>query len=60
MSVPSDKIRPDIELSIRLSDDSFESTVRIPGDCDDELRQDFVMAWLNLIEKGAKIAKSKK
>lgn len=46
-----------IELSVKLSDGSFDTTVRLPVGADDQDRNAVVAAWFELIQRALKLAK---
>ena len=46
-----------VELSVRLTDDRFESKVVIPLDATDDERQDLVDAWIGLMDAGVKVGR---
>ncbi len=45
-----------IELSVRLSDGTFDTTVRLPVGADEQQRNAVVAAWFELIQKALKLA----
>lgn len=47
-------------LSVALVSGHFESSIHIPLDATDSERQGFVEAWLNLMDAGIKVGKSKR
>ena len=48
-----------IELSVKLSDGSFDTTVRLPVQANEQDRNAVVAAWFELIQKALKLAKVK-
>lgn len=46
---------PQIELIVRLTDNSFESKIIMPLDITDEARNGFVRSWLGLMDAGLKV-----
>jgi hypothetical protein len=47
-------------LSVRLFSGHFESSIQMPLDATEKERDEFVMAWLELMRAGIKIGLSKK
>jgi hypothetical protein len=50
---------PMIELSVRITDGSYESRITMPADCTDEARKEFVRSWLAMQDSGLKVIQSR-
>lgn len=47
-----------IELSVRLSDGTFDTSVRLPVGADEQQRNAVVSAWFELIQRAMKLSQS--
>lgn len=50
-------VAPRIELSVRLSDGSFETSVEMPTNASAEARDALVRAWFHLMERALVVVK---
>lgn len=51
---------PMIELSVRVTDGSYESKILMPTECSPESRNEFVSQWLAMQAAGLKVIQSSK
>lgn len=48
-----------IELRVRLSDGTFDSTITLPTDADSERRTAAIAAWFQCIEQALRLCKAR-
>ena len=57
--MPTDPKKQGVELSLRLTDGTFESRITMPLDASAEGKKRFAAAWLQLMETGLKLVPGK-
>lgn len=53
-----EKPKPFIQLSVKLTDDSFETQITLPIDATAEQRKNFIQAWFSLMDSALAVAKA--
>lgn len=51
------KAKPSIVLSVKLTDDSFDTNITMPVDATPDQRAEFIKSWFALMDAALKMAK---